>query len=122
MIRRYTALPSLAVLLAASALLAPAPAWAIVANNTIVAPQVAKQLRINIAWQIALEAADFSPGVIDGVFKRKGLMALGEYVNRNFPGTENFDPKVYQALKVDVDGAIAQYTITDDDAAQVGGP
>lgn len=88
----------------------------------VIAPGVAKQLRINIAWQIALEAQDFSPGIIDGVFKRKGLMALNEYAARFFPGVSPFDMKVFQALQVDVDGAFATYTITPDDAAQVGGP
>ena len=51
----------------------------------VVGPAVPKQLRINIAWQIALEAADFSPGILDGVFKRKSLMALNEYAARSFP-------------------------------------
>ena len=93
---------------------APAPA--------IVAPNVARQLRINIAWQIALEAQDFSPGLIDGSFKRKGLMALTEYAARFFPGASPFDIKVFQSLQVDVDGALVEYTITPDDASQVGGP
>jgi len=88
----------------------------------VVAPNVPKQLRINIAWQIALEAQDFSPGMIDGVFKRRGLMALNEYAGRFFPGVTPFDMKVFQALQVDVDGALVEYTITPDDAAQVGGP
>ncbi len=88
----------------------------------IVDPGVARQLRINLGWQIALEAQDFSPGIIDGSFKRKGLMALDEYAARFFPGASPFDAKVFQALQVDVDGALANYTITADDAAQVGGP
>ena len=92
------------------------------AQATATAPAVARQLRINIAWQIALEASDFSPGIIDGVFKRKGLMALNEYAARFFPGLSPFDPKVYQALKVDIDNALAPYTLTADDAAQIGGP
>src|SRR3974377_207584 len=48
-------------------------------------PVIARQLRINLAWQEALEGADFSPGLIDGVFKRKSLMALREYTDRYFP-------------------------------------
>ena len=86
------------------------------------APAAAQQLRINIAWQIALEASDFSPGIIDGAFGRKGVMALTEYAARNFPGTPIYDVKVYQALSVDVAGAVTSYVITSDDAAQVGGP
>jgi lipoprotein-anchoring transpeptidase ErfK/SrfK len=85
--------------------------------------QQPSQLQINIAWQIALEAADFSPGILDGVFKRKGLMALSEYAARYFPQAKTpFDPQVYAALKVDVFNAIVPYTVTADDAAQVGGP
>jgi len=80
------------------------------------------QVRINIAWQIALEASDFSPGIIDGAFGKKGVMALTEYAARNFPGLPIYDVKVYQALGVDVAGAQTTYTITSDDAAQVGGP
>src|SRR4051812_46973320 len=71
----------------------------------IMGASVPKQLRINIAWQIALEAADFSPGILDGVFKRKSLMALNEYAARSFPGLSPFDPQVYTALNVDVDHA-----------------
>jgi lipoprotein-anchoring transpeptidase ErfK/SrfK len=83
---------------------------------------VAKQLRINIAWQVALEGSDFSPGIIDGVFKRKGVMALTEYAARNFPGRQIYDLEVYKALKVDVDTALALYEITPEDASLVGGP
>ncbi len=90
-------------------------------TSTDPAAGVARQLRINIAWQIALDANDFSPGVLDGVFKRKGLMALTEYAARYFPGVSPYDEKVYRALKVDVDQAIVVYAITADDASQVGG-
>lgn len=89
-------------------------------------PSAPSQLEINIAWQVALEAADFSPGVIDGVFKRKGLMALSEFTARHYPGQNAFDPQVYplvrDALKVDFGNAVVPYTVTADDAAQVGGP
>src|SRR4029079_15272244 len=85
------------------------------------AANVAKQLKINIAWQVSLEAADFSPGIFDGVFKRKGVMALTEYAARFFPGLSPYDAKVYQALAVDVDHSLVLYSITSDDAAQVGG-
>src|SRR5215216_5503714 len=53
---------------------------------------IPRQLRINIAWQVALDGADFSPGIIDGVFKKKGTMALTEYAARNFPGSDTYDP------------------------------
>jgi lipoprotein-anchoring transpeptidase ErfK/SrfK len=95
-------------------------------------PVIAKQLRVNLAWQEALEGADFSPGIIDGVFKRKSVMALREYTDRYFPvnpGQPPLNPldpdvnaKLTAALHIDLDHAIVPYAITDDDAAQVGGP
>lgn len=84
------------------------------------AKSVPQQTRINIAWQVALEAVDFSPGVLDGHFKRKSLMALNEYAARYFPGLQPFDVAVYQSLKVDVDNAVTTYKITDDDAMLIG--
>ncbi|HEY4328585.1 MAG TPA: L,D-transpeptidase [Phycisphaerae bacterium] len=83
--------------------------------------RVAKQLRVNIAWQVALDAADFSPGIIDGAFKTKGNLALKEYAAANFPATDPFDEKVYKALGVDVDHALVLYSVSAEDAAQVGG-
>src|SRR5262245_17340645 len=99
-------------------LLAAAPAPAQVPDMA----SVPQQLRINLAWQVALEAADFSPGVLDGVFKRKSLQALTEFAARYFPGLTPYDERVYRTLQVDVDRALTAYTITPDDAAQVGGP
>jgi lipoprotein-anchoring transpeptidase ErfK/SrfK len=84
------------------------------------AKSVPQQTRINIAWQISLEAVDFSPGIIDGHFKRKSLMALNEYAARYFPGVQPFDVAVFQSLKVDVDNAVTTYKITDDDAMLIG--
>ena len=107
---------------------AAAPAAAPVAAAPIVAPPtlsaaakaVPEQTRINIAWQIALEAADFSPGIIDSHFKQKSTMALKEYAARYFPGLKPFDPAVYKSLNVDVANAVTTYTLTADDAAMVG--
>jgi lipoprotein-anchoring transpeptidase ErfK/SrfK len=107
------------------ALCAAAPAaLAVTVPDPVTQPAAAvpKQLKINVAWQIALEAADFSPGILDGVFKRKSIMALDEYAARYFPGLNRFDSKIYEALKVDVDRAFVLYTVSADDAAQVGGP
>jgi hypothetical protein len=109
----------------AAGLAAPVPGatgGADVTTGANVGARVDQQMRINIAWQVALEGADFSPGIIDGAFGTKGKMALKEYAARYFPGLQMFDVKVYQALKVDVPAALALYTITSEDAAQVGGP
>ncbi len=84
------------------------------------AVELPKQIRINLAWQIALDAVDFSPGLLDGHFVRKGNMAVSEYAAANFPGLSPFDQKVYEALQVDVAHALAKYLVTADDAAQVG--
>jgi lipoprotein-anchoring transpeptidase ErfK/SrfK len=100
----------------------PPPAAADAAKRPAATVNVAKQTRVNIAWQIALEAANFSPGIIDGHFGRRSVMALNEYKDRFFPGASPFDPRVFNALNVDPDSAITTYSITEDDAAQVGGP
>ena len=60
------------------------------AERPIATVQIPRQSRVNIAWQIALDAADFSPGIIDGHFQRKGLMALHEFAVANFPGASPF--------------------------------
>lgn len=84
-------------------------------------PAIAKQLRINLAYQVALEGESFSPGLLDGKFGRRSQMALKEWVAAKLPaGTDWLDKKVFEALKVDVDGAVVVYEVTDDDAAQVG--
>jgi lipoprotein-anchoring transpeptidase ErfK/SrfK len=84
--------------------------------------EITAQARVNIAWQIALEEANFSAGIIDGAWGRKGKMAIEEYAKQNFPELKSpYDTKVLAALKVDVENAIVKYTITADDLAQVGG-
>lgn len=82
--------------------------------------KIPAQLRVNLAWQIALEAADFSPGILDGHFGRKSELALKEYAARYFPGKDKYDADVYLALDVNTDDAIVPYTITSADAALIG--
>ena len=84
--------------------------------------EIQPQTRVNIAWQIALEEANFSAGIIDGSWGRKGKMALEEYAKRYFPELASpYDAKVLESLKVDIANALVKYTITTDDIAQVGG-
>lgn len=91
------------------------------AGVSIARADIPKQTRINMAWQIALEGAGFSPGVIDGKFGRKSQMALTEYAARYFPELRSpYDEKVLSALKVNVETALLKYTVTAEDAAQVG--
>lgn len=82
--------------------------------------KIPAQMRVNLAWQIALEAVDFSPGILDGHFGRKSQMALSEYAARFFPGKDKFDPEVFLSLNISVEEAVASYTITVDDAAKIG--
>ena len=86
-------------------------------------PHIPKKMRINLAWQIALAANNFSPGIIDGVFGPDSRMALREYAASFFPGHNPFDPHdpaIFNALGVDVQHVIAQYTISNRDAQAVG--
>ncbi len=86
-------------------------------------PRLPKKLLINLAWQIALAANDFSPGILDGDFGPHSRTALREYAESNFPGHNPFnphDPAIFNALKVDVRHAIGRYTISNRDAQSVG--
>lgn len=79
-----------------------------------------QQLKINLAWQIALDGVHFSPGILDARWGRKSQTALTEYASVHFPGVNPFDKKVFDKLAVDVDHALTTYTITSDDATSVG--
>ena len=86
-------------------------------------PQLGYTQRVALAWQIALAANNFSPGILDGNFGPHSRTALKEYAARFFPGVNPFDPHnpaVFNALGVDVKDVITQYTITQDDADSVG--
>ncbi len=86
-------------------------------------PRLPRKMQINLAWQIALAANNFSPGIIDGVFGPNSRIALREYSRAFFPGHNPFnphDPTIYNALGVDVRHVIAQYTISNRDAQAVG--
>ncbi len=86
-------------------------------------PRLTRGQRINLAWQIALAANNFSPGILDGVFGPNSRMALREYGASNFPGDNPFnphDPRIYDALDVDVRHVFATYTISPQDAQAVG--
>ncbi len=79
--------------------------------------------QVNLAYQIALAEADFSPGILDGQFGPNSQMALKQYTQRFFPGANPYnssDAQVYKSLHVDVKHAVATYTISSKDAALVG--
>ena len=96
------------LLLATSATAAPTP------------PAIAKQMRTNLAYQIALEGENFSPGLIDGKWGPRSDLALKEWTAAKLPGVSTADKKMFDTLKPDLDGALTTYTITADDAALVG--
>ncbi len=91
-------------------------------------PRLNYTQRVSLAWQIALAANNFSPGILDGNFGPHSRTALKEYAARFFPGInplnphdpQVYDPQVYDALGVNVKDVITQYTITQDDADAVG--
>ncbi len=86
-------------------------------------PHINNTQRVALAWQIALAANNFSPGILDGNFGPHSRTALKEYAARFFPGVNPLDPHnpaVFNALGVDVKHVLAQYTITQDDADAVG--
>jgi lipoprotein-anchoring transpeptidase ErfK/SrfK len=86
-------------------------------------PQLDYTQRVALAWQIALAANNFSPGILDGNFGPHSRTALKEYAARFFPGVnplDPHDPQVYDALGVNVKDVISQYTITQEDADSVG--
>jgi lipoprotein-anchoring transpeptidase ErfK/SrfK len=108
--------------LARAAILA-AGVVAAVSFATMARGEVPQQTKVNVAWQIALEDANFSPGIIDGAWGRKGKLAITEYAKVKFPDLASpYDKNVLESLKVDVDNAFVKYTVTADDLAQVGGP
>lgn len=104
--------------------------WAVVCavvmtawTGTVVAKAWNRRDQVNLAYQIALSAADFSPGILDGQFGPNSQMALRQYTKRFFPGDNPYNAsnsQVYAALHVDVKHAVASYTIAPQDAALVG--
>ena len=59
----------------------------------------ANALKINLGWQIALDAAHFSPGILDAKFGRKSQTALAEYAARYFAGLNIYDRKVFEVFE-----------------------
>ncbi len=77
--------------------------------------------RTNLAWQIALERVGFSPGIIDGSIGQKTQTATREFQRvRGLPMTGKLDDATRKALGVDADHAVAAYTVTAADLADVG--
>lgn len=87
----------------------------------VLADAVSESLRLNLAWQIALERVDFSPGLIDGRIGPKTQLATREFQRvRGLPKTGALDKATREALGVNPASAVTTYVITRSDAAQVG--
>ena len=80
-------------------------------------------LREIVAWQVALEGAGFSAGIIDGKLGPKTFLALREWQRAHgLPVTGRLDAATAEALGVRGDEAVCSYTIQQIDADQVTGP
>ncbi len=78
-------------------------------------------LRRKIAWQAALDAVGFSPGLIDGLIGPKTRLATREFQRvRGLKKTGELDEATAKALKVDPDNVLGRYTIQQADLAEIG--
>ena len=74
-----------------------------------------------LAWQIALDRAGFSPGIIDGKGGPKTVLATRELQRaKGLPATGKLDPPTAAALEVAPDRVFATATLEPADVAQVG--
>jgi lipoprotein-anchoring transpeptidase ErfK/SrfK len=77
-------------------------------------------LRKNLAWQIALERVNLSPGLVDGKIGPKTRLATAEFQRvRGLPQTGQLDAAT-AALKPLPDQALTTYTVAAVDLAGVG--
>ncbi len=84
-------------------------------------PEADVALRRDLAWQIALDRAGFSGGILDGKIGPKGRLATREFQRANdLPATGTLDPKTSAALGADPDKAVTAYTVQAKDLAQIG--
>jgi len=79
------------------------------------------KLAETIAWQVALDRALISPGVIDGRWGAKTTRAIREFqALQGLPATGRPDDATRKALGVDPAGATRTYAISAPDLADVG--
>jgi hypothetical protein len=78
-------------------------------------------LRKSLAWQIALERVNLSPGLIDGKIGRKTRIATQEFQRvRGLPQSGDLDAATAALLQPDPANAITTYTIQPGDPQDVG--
>lgn len=74
-----------------------------------------------IAWQASLEAAGFSPGLVDGKPGPKTEMATREFQKANgLSATGQLDKATADALGFDPDRILIRYTVTQRDMEEIG--
>lgn len=79
------------------------------------------ELRRRLAWQIALEAIDFSPGIIDGLIGPKTRLATREFQRvRGLKQSAQLDPLTAEALQIDPDKALQQYRVEPAHLKEIG--
>lgn len=104
-------------------MLANAAMAAVAAAATTVAPGAPSEMSLAqcLAWQIALDRVCLSPGIIDGRPGAKTELATREFQRvRRLSITGKLDAATAQLLGADPAYAATWYTITPDDASQVG--
>ena len=85
------------------------------------APATTASIMVTVAWQAALDRAGFSPGIIDGQKGAKTRTAIRAFQSHaGLPATGDIDVAAAEALGVDAQPPVRTYTVTEDDAAQVG--
>lgn len=106
-------------LLALAALVAVAPLSQVCAAG-VDAASLPRDLRISLAWQIALERAGFSPGLVDGKPGAKTTLATTEFQrSRGLPVTGKLDTTTAAALLNPPVSLLTTRTLTEADAKLV---
>ncbi|NQV31637.1 MAG: peptidoglycan-binding protein, partial [Phycisphaeraceae bacterium] len=79
------------------------------------------ELQRQLAWQVALKAIDFSPGIIDGVIGPKTQLATREFQRvRGLPQTGQLDTSTAKALKVDPKTVLESHRIESSHLNEIG--
>lgn len=85
------------------------------------ANETGTELQRQLAWQVALEALDFSPGIIDGVIGPKTQLATREFQRvRGLPQTGQLDASTTKALGVDPKTVLEQHRIKSSHLNEIG--
>lgn len=84
-------------------------------------PPQERELRRNVAWQVALDGVGISPGIIDGKIGPKTRYATREFQRvRGLKITGELDKATAEALQHDPDNIFVRYTIQRSDLNEIG--